>query len=68
MHKYILLTLLLSVLGALLYTLGKKDCQNQYLTAHQEYKENVIRHKAQIYSRPNADRDTLLNLMRNGSL
>ena len=68
MYKYILFILFLFVLGALLYALGQKDCQNQHLTTHQEQQDQVIRKKSEIYERPNPDRDTLLKLMRNGTL
>lgn len=68
MYKYILFILFLFVLGALLYALGQKDCQNQHLTTHQEQQDHVIRKKSEIYARPNPDRDTLLKLMRNGTL
>ena len=68
MPKYLIVTLLGILLCGGIYLLGKKDCQNQYLTNQQEHKKNVIHQKAQIYSRPNADRDTLLKLMYDGSL
>ena len=52
MYKYILFILFLFVLGALLYALGQKDCQNQHLTTHQEQQDHVIRKNLKFMHAP----------------
>lgn len=68
MIKYLSLAFLLLLCAALIYQLGKEQCQTTILTNQKEMTQNVTVKKAKIYSRPNENRDVLLELMRNNTL
>lgn len=61
------LTIILS-LCLLSYYLGNMRAQTKIVTKEIEVIKYVEHKKAQIYSRPNASRDTLLSLMRKDEL
>lgn len=65
-----LVVFILVVGGAYLagYHVGKADRQVEYVTKEIEVTKYVEKKKAEIYSKPNLDRQSLLELMRNGKL
>lgn len=53
---------------AMSYQVGKSTCKVETITKEKKVIEYVVQQKAQIYSRPNADSNTLLKLMQDGKL
>lgn len=50
------------------YRVGSANRQIEYVTKQVEVVKYVEKEKAKIYAQPNAGRDDLLKLMRNGKL
>jgi hypothetical protein len=72
MVKYAILVFvfILTVGGAyyLGYRVGSSDTRVEYITKEIEVVRYVDKKKSDIYSKPNASRDTLLELMRSNKL
>ncbi len=68
MYKYILFISLSVCSGSTVVCPRAKGLPEPTSNHHQEQQDHVIRKKSEIYARPNPDRDTLLKLMRNGTL
>ena len=59
---------LIIMLCALSYGLGRSHAKTKIITQEVEVVKYVKEQKALLHSRPNASRDTLLNLMYNNKL
>ena len=68
MSKILFVVISASLVCALFYKLGRSHCRIETLVKEKEVIRYVERCKADIYSRPNASRSELLELMRRGEL
>lgn len=68
MTKSIVILLLITIAIVMSYQIGKTNCKTETIIKEKKVIEYVTQQKAQIYARPNADRDALLKLMQNGDL
>lgn len=66
-YSFVFIAVIVGVFGTG-YWVGSSDKQVEYVTKEIEVIKYVEKKKAEIYSRPNASRDILLNLMYNGKL
>lgn len=68
MAKTILILMMAAALVAASYIFGVSRTKTEILTKKVEVIRYVERKKSEIYARPNADRNALLELMRKGKL
>ena len=68
MSKIIFAVFGAALVCALFYRLGRSSCKIETLVREKEVIRYVERRKADIYSRPNASRAELLQLMRRNEL
>ena len=68
MQKIILILSAAALVCILFYKLGQGRCQVETLVKEKEVIRYVEKQKSDIYSRPNANRTELLELMRNNKL
>ena len=68
MQKIILILFAAALVCILFYKLGQGRCQVETLVKEKEVIRYVEKQKSDIYSRPNANRTELLELMRNNKL
>lgn len=68
MSKIIFAAVSAALVCVLFYRLGRSNCKIETLVKEKEVIRYVERRKADIYSRPNASRAELLELMRRNEL
>ena len=68
MTKIALISAICAIVISFAYILGRSHAKTEFITKQVEVVKYVEKKKAEINSRPHADRDTLLELMRQNKL